>query len=239
VINFVYDFMDDQYTEITRLAGGLAHEIRNPLSTIRLNIELLSEDLEQVDSPQSRRAQQRIKVVQSECRRLESLLDDFLRFTRADNPELLAGNVNNEIRDIIEFFRLKAEESGIEVIAYLASDLPSVLLDRGLFHQAMINLLLNAIQAMPNGGQLMISTRSGGNEIVIDLIDTGVGMDAKVLANLYAAFYSTKKGGSGLGLATTQRIIKAHGGTISVQSEPNFGTKFTIMIPSLPRLAEK
>ncbi|MDR0392550.1 MAG: two-component sensor histidine kinase [Planctomycetaceae bacterium] len=239
MINFVYDFMDDQYTEITRLAGGLAHEIRNPLSTIRLNIELLSEDLEQVDSPQSRRAQQRIKVVQSECRRLESLLDDFLRFTRADNPELLAGNVNNEIRDIIEFFRLKAEESGIEVIAYLASDLPSVLLDRGLFHQAMINLLLNAIQAMPNGGQLMISTRSGGNEIVIDLIDTGVGMDAKVLANLYAAFYSTKKGGSGLGLATTQRIIKAHGGTISVQSEPNFGTKFTIMIPSLPRLAEK
>ncbi|MDR1290452.1 MAG: two-component sensor histidine kinase [Planctomycetaceae bacterium] len=231
--------MDEQYTEITRLAGGLAHEIKNPLSTIRLNIGLLSEDLEQVDSPQSRRAQQRIKVVQNECKRLESLLDDFLRFTKADNPELLPGNVNSEIRDIIEFFRLKAEESGIEVIAYLASDLPSVLFDRGLFHQAMINLLLNALQAMPNGGQLMISTRSGGNEIVIDLIDTGVGMDEKTLANLYDAFYSTKKGGSGLGLATTQKIIKAHNGTISVQSELNFGTKFTIMIPSLPRLAEK
>ncbi|MDR2344608.1 MAG: two-component sensor histidine kinase [Planctomycetaceae bacterium] len=231
--------MDERYTEITRLAGGLAHEIKNPLSTIRLNIELLSEDLEQVDSPQSRRAQQRIKVVQSECRRLESLLDDFLRFTKADNPELLPGNVNSEIRDILEFFRLKTEESGIEVIAYLASDLPSVLLDRGLFHQAMINLLLNALQAMPNGGQLMISTRSAGNEIVIDLIDTGLGMDEKTLANLYSAFYSTKKNGSGLGLATTQKIIKAHGGTISVQSEPNFGTKFTIMIPSLPRLAEK
>ncbi|MDR1052937.1 MAG: two-component sensor histidine kinase [Planctomycetaceae bacterium] len=231
--------MDEQYTEITRLAGGLAHEIKNPLSTIRLNIGLLSEDLEQVDSPQSRRAQQRIKVVQNECKRLESLLDDFLRFTKADNPELLPGNVNSEIRDIIEFFRLKAEESGIEVIAYLASDLPSVLFDRGLFHQAMINLLLNALQAMPNGGQLMISTRSGGNEIVIDLIDTGVGMDEKTLTNLYDAFYSTKKGGSGLGLATTQKIIKAHNGTISVQSELNFGTKFTIMIPSLPRLAEK
>jgi signal transduction histidine kinase len=228
--------MDKQYTEITRLAGGLAHEIKNPLSTIRLNIELLSEDLEQVDSPQSRRAQQRIKVVQNECRRLESLLDDFLRFTKADNPELVPGNVNNEIRDIIEFFRFKAEESAIEVIAYLASDLPSVLLDRGLFHQAMINLLLNALQAMPNGGQLMISTRSGGNEVVIDLIDTGVGMDARTLDNLYNAFYSTKKGGSGLGLATTQKIIKAHGGTISVQSEPNCGTKFTIMIPSLPRI---
>ncbi|MDR2642987.1 MAG: two-component sensor histidine kinase [Planctomycetaceae bacterium] len=231
--------MDEQYTEITRLAGGLAHEIKNPLSTIRLNIELLSEDLEQIDSPQSRRAQQRIKVVQNECRRLESLLDDFLRFTKADNPELLPGNVNNEIQDIIEFFRLKAKESEIEVIAYLASDLPSVLIDRGLFHQAMINLLLNALQAMPNGGQLMISTRAGGNEIVIDLIDTGMGMDEKTLANLYNAFYSTKKGGSGLGLATTQKIIKAHGGTISVQSELNCGTKFTITIPSLPRLAEK
>ncbi|MDR1924161.1 MAG: two-component sensor histidine kinase [Planctomycetaceae bacterium] len=231
--------MNDQYTEITRLAGGLAHEIKNPLSTIRLNIELLSEDLELIDSPQSRRAQQRIKVVQSECRRLESLLDDFLRFTKADNPELVPGNVNDEIREVIEFFRPKAVELHIEVIAYLASDLPTVLIDRGLFHQALINLLLNALQAMPAGGQLMISTRAGGNEIIIDLIDTGVGMDEKTLANLYAAFYSTKKVGSGLGLATTQKIIKSHGGNISVQSEPNCGTKFTIMLPSLPRLAEK
>ncbi|MDR1480843.1 MAG: two-component sensor histidine kinase [Planctomycetaceae bacterium] len=231
--------MDGQYTEITRLAGGLAHEIKNPLSTIRLNIELLSEDLELVDSPQSRRAQQRIKVVQSECKRLELLLDDFLRFTKADNPELLPGNVNNEIQDIIEFFKPKTQESEIELLVYLASDLPSVLIDRGLFHQAMINLLLNAIQAMPNGGQLMISTRAGGNDIIIDLIDTGIGMDEKTLANLYDAFYSTKKSGYGLGLATTQKIIKAHGGNIIAQSELNFGTKFTITIPILPRLAER
>ena len=231
--------LQQQYTEIARLAGGLAHEIKNPLSTIRLNMELLAEDVEEIDMPQARRAQRRIGVVQRECRRLEELLNDFLNFARAHNLELQPADVNREIREIAEFFRPQAEESSIEIIEYLSSDLPTVLLDRRSFHRALLNLVLNAQQAMPKGGQLVLRTRSAGNEVFIDLIDTGSGIDPKNIARLYDVFFSTKKGGSGLGLATTRKIIQAHGGRMTVQSEPNLGTQFTITLPSLPRLAEE
>lgn len=229
----------DQYTEIARLAGGLAHEIKNPLSTILLNMELLAEDVEAIDAPEARRARRKIDVVERECRRLESLLNDFLNFARAHNLELEASDVNREIREIVDFFRPKAEESKIEIIAYLAADLPSVMLDKSSFHRALLNLVLNAQQAMPKGGQLVIRTRSTGNEVAIDLIDTGTGIDQKTLDNLFDAFFSTKRGGSGLGLATTRKIIQAHGGRISVQSELNFGTQFTVTLPCLPRLTGK
>jgi signal transduction histidine kinase len=228
----------DRYTEIARLAGGLAHEIKNPLSTIRLNIELLAEDLEEIDSPQGRRAFRKIEVVQRECRRLEDLLNDFLNFAGAHRLELQPSDANAAIREVIELFKPKAAESNIEVIEYLASDLPSVLLDRRSFHRALLNLVLNALQAMPNGGQLMIRTRCGGNEIAIDLIDTGCGMDTETLAHLFDAFFSTKRGGNGLGLATVRKIIEAHNGRIAVQSEPNCGTQFTILLPCLPRLPQ-
>ena len=228
----------DRYTEIARLAGGLAHEIKNPLSTIRLNIELLEEDLEEIDLPQGRRALRKIDVVKRESRRLEALLNDFLKYACAHRLELQPSDANHAIREVIELFRPQAAESKIEVIEYLASDLPSVLLDRPSFHRVLFNLVLNAQQAMPDGGELVLRSRSGGNEIAIDLIDTGCGMDIETLEHLFDAFFSTKKGGSGLGLATVQKIIEAHNGRIAVHSEPNFGTQFTIILPSLPRLTK-
>ncbi len=228
-----------QYTEIARLAGGLAHEIKNPLSTIRLNMELLAEDLEEIDTPTGRRALRKVGTVEKECRRLEELLNDFLDFTRAHRLVLQPADVNHEIRDVLEFFRPKAKESNIEIVEYLASDLPTVPLDRRSFHRALLNLVLNAQQAMPNGGQLMVRTRHGGNDVSIDLVDTGCGMDANTMEHLFDAFYSNKRGGSGLGLPTTRKIIDAHAGRITVQSEPNCGTQFTISLPSLQRIAER
>lgn len=228
-----------QYTEIARLAGGLAHEIKNPLSTILLNMELLAEDIESIDAPETRRAQRKIELMQRECRRLEMLLNEFLNFAKAHNLQLEPNDVNREIRDVVEFFRPKAEESKIEIVEYLASNLPSVLLDRSSFHLALLNLILNAQQAMPDGGQLVLRSRyGGGDEIAVDLIDTGIGMNQTTLDNLFDAFFSTKKSGSGLGLATTRKIIQAHGGKIIVQSEPGRGTQFTITLPCLPRIAE-
>lgn len=227
---------NDKYTEIARLAGGLAHEIKNPLSTIRLNVELLAEELGEIDLPQGRRALRKVEIVQRECSRLEELLNDFLNFARAHSIELHPADINQDIREIIEFFRPQAEESGIEITEYLASDLPTVMLDKRSFHRALLNLVLNAQQAMPHGGQLVLRTRSNGNEAAIDLIDTGSGMDEKTLTHLFDVFYSTKRNGSGLGLATTKKIIEAHGGQIAVQSEVNCGTQFTITLPSLPRL---
>lgn len=222
----------DQYTEIARLAGGLAHEIKNPLSTIRLNMELLAEDFSQdPENPLFRRALNKVKVVQRECQRLQDLLDDFLNFAKVRKLNLEPTNLNQQVRQLLHFFLPKARESNIEVIDYLASDLPMVLLDRQAFDGAMLNLLLNAQQAMPNGGQLVVRTSGTRDGVELDLIDTGCGMDAETQARIFDAFFSTKRGGTGLGLPTARKIIEAHGGQIRVQSEPGRGTQFTITLP--------
>ena len=230
--------IDDQYTEIASLAGGLAHEIKNPLSTIRLNMELLAEDLQEIELPQARRSLKKVELVQRECGRLENLLNDFLQLTRPQKLNLVPSDVNQEIRDLLELHRPKIEEAKIELRPYLANDLPTVMLDRQSFHRALLNLVLNAQQSMPGGGQLVIRTRTSGVEVLIELIDTGCGMESKVVEQLFTPFFSTKRGGSGLGLPMTRRIIEAHGGCLAIQSELNFGTQLTLTLPSLPRLTE-
>jgi len=226
----------DQYTEIARLAGGLAHEIKNPLSTIRLNIELLAEDLTEGDSPQDRRALRKIEIVKRECRRLEDLLNDFLNFARAHKLELEPVDLNRMLKETVVFFAPRAREANVEIIEYYANDIPTVMLDRRSFHQAVLNLLINAVQAMPNGGQLVVRTRAAANAVAIDLIDNGIGMDDKTKDQLFDAFFSNKHGGSGLGLPTTRKIIEGHGGLIALQSEIGHGTQFTIVLPTLARL---
>jgi two-component system, NtrC family, sensor histidine kinase HydH len=226
----------DQYTEIVRLAGALAHEIKNPLSTIRLNMELLSEDLRESDSPRDRRAMKKIDLVQQECQRLQDLLDSFLSFTKAHRLRQQPCDLNAQVRRVLDFYRPKAEAARIELIDYLSGDLPTVLLDPEAFHGALLNLILNAEQAMPDGGQLVIRTYGTPEGVALDLIDTGCGMDPDTQSRVFDAFFSTKRGGSGLGLPTVRKIIHAHGGDISFQSEPARGTQFTIKLPIPARL---
>jgi signal transduction histidine kinase len=227
----------DQYTEIARLAGGLAHEIKNPLSTIRLNMDLLAEDLDEAESPGARRALKRVEVVRRECQRLQSLLDDFLNFAKVRRLQLEPTDLNHQIDDVLEFFAPEAANGGVEVVRYLDPDLPRVMLDREAFRQALLNLIINAKQAMPDGGQLVVRTASQGDTVAIYLIDTGCGMDEQTMSRMFEAFYSTKPSGSGLGLPTTEKIIGAHGGRISVQSDVGRGTQFTIELPIPARLA--
>ncbi|MDO5553624.1 MAG: ATP-binding protein [Planctomycetia bacterium] len=227
----------EQYTEIARLAGGLAHEVKNPLSTIRLNLDLLAEDLEDLPaSPQTRRALMKIDAVKKESVRLEDLLNEFLDFTRAHHMELAAGDVNRELKEIVDFFRPRADAAHVQIIEFFTSDLPTIRIDRRSFHRAILNLLLNALQAMPDGGELLVRTRACGSNVAIDLIDTGCGMDHQTMQKIFEPFYSTKQGGSGLGLPTVRKIIEGHGGRMAIQSEPDAGTQFTLTFPSLVRL---
>lgn len=227
----------EQYTEIARLAGGLAHEVKNPLSTIRLNMDLLAEEMDELpESPRKNRGIKRIKTVRRETVRLEELLNEFLNFTRAHCLELLAADVNGELREIVEFFRPQAERLGVEIVEYFAADLPTIRLDKRSFHRAILNLLINAAQAMAGGGQIVVRTRHHGNEVAIDLIDSGCGMEEETIQKMFEPFYSTKIEGSGLGLPTVRKIIGGHGGRIAVQSEPGRGTQFTLTFPALARL---
>ena len=195
-----------------------------------------SEDFAEAQSPRDRRAAAKIAVVQQECQRLQSLLDNFLHFAKVRTVRFEASDLNAEVRRVLEFFAPKTSEAGIELISYLDPDLPSVVLDRESFHGALINLVLNAQQAMPRGGQLVVRTGTTAAGVALELIDTGVGMDKKTASQVFDAFFSTKPGGSGLGLPTTRKVVETHGGRISVQSEVGRGTKFTIDLPLPPRL---
>lgn len=229
-----------QYSEIAQLAGGLAHEVKNPLSTIRLNMDLLAEDMEDLpESPQQKRALKKIAVVRRETVRLEDLLNEFLHFTRAHHLELTPADINKEIRSILHFFKPQADESGVELIDFLTPDLPTVRLDKRSFRQAILNLLLNSLQAMKGqGGQIMIRSRALGESVALDLIDTGCGMEPETLEKIFDPFFSTKQGGSGLGLPTVRKIIAGHGGHIAIQSEVGRGTQFTLTFPGLAQIPE-
>jgi signal transduction histidine kinase len=226
----------DQYTQLAVLAGGLAHEIKNPLSTIRLNMELLAEDFAEPKTLPERRALAKIQLVQSECVRLENLLNDFLQFARLGQLDLQPADLNAEVTRALDLFQPKADEAKIDIIRYLDPELPKVQLDREPFQAALLNLILNAQQAMPNGGQLVVRTCELPGFVVLDLIDTGGGIEPAVQANIFEAFYSTKSGGSGLGLPTTKKIIEAHGGKIAIESEAGRGTKVAIVLPTPVRL---
>jgi signal transduction histidine kinase len=229
----------EQYTEIAQLAGGLAHEIKNPLSTIGLNMELLAEDFADPESPRDRRATAKIAVVRQECQRLQNLLDDFLNFAKVRTVRFEAADLNEHVRKAIEFFAPQATESNIEILMYLDPDLPSVVLDHESFRGALLNLVINAFQAMPDGGQLVVRTKTTASGVALELIDTGCGMADRTKAHIFDAFFSTKPGGSGLGLPTTRKIIQAHGGEIRLESEVGRGSKFTIDMPLPARLESR
>ena len=146
-------------------------------------------------------------------------------------------DLNHQIDDVLDFFAPEAADAGVEIVRYLDPELPRVMLDREAFRRALLNLIINAKQAMPEGGQLVVRTAAEGGIVAVHLIDSGCGMDDITLSKMFEAFYSTKPNGSGLGLPTTEKIIAAHGGRIRVQSEVGRGTQMTIELPVPARLA--
>ncbi len=221
-----------QYAEIATLAGGLAHEIKNPLATIAMNLELLVEDLGPTESPRERRMLSKIETVQRACKNLQNILDDFLQFARAGELNLESEDLNAVVQDFIELFRPTADGKNIEISPHLATDRAQVNLDRVLFNQVLLNLALNAQQAMPQGGLLELQTSISDGQVRLDLIDNGCGMDERTMAKMFQVFFSTKHNGSGLGLPTVKKIVEAHGGTITCQSAVGKGTRFTILLPA-------
>lgn len=229
--------LSEQYAQLAELAGGFIHEIKNHLSTLGLNLQLLAEDFQEPQSQRERRGQERIQRLQSQCQRLIGLSNDFLRFARVEALDLKPGSLAAVVEEIVDFFAPTARQAEIEINCYLPASLPRVKLDAEMFKQALLNLLFNAQQAMPSGGEITIQ---GGTEndadgrllVCLAVIDTGQGMAPEVLSKIFRPFFSTKPGGTGLGLATTRKVVEAHGGAIEVQSALNRGTKFTVRLPA-------
>ena len=229
--------LGDQYREISELAGSLAHEIKNPLSVIRMNMDLLAEDLPEDTSQRERRLLNKVQIVQAQCQRLQNLLDDFLKFIRVQKVDLKAGNLNEQIQRVLDFVEPKAEQARVEIHRFLDLDLPSTMMDAPRLYAALLNLVLNAMEAMgPEGGNIWVHTRQTSNRVILALIDDGCGMNQETLRHVFEPFYTTKQDGSGLGLPTARRIIEGHGGRIGMRSEPGRGTQFTLEFPMPARL---
>lgn len=220
-----------QYLELAELAGGFIHEIKNHLNTLSLNLQLLGEDFEGATTPRERAAVDRIHRLTDECRRLVDLSNDFLRFARIHDLQREPTSLDDLITRMLDFLGPTARAQGIEMNWYSAGDLPRVALDREMFEKVLLNLMLNAEDAMPEGGTLTLQAQAVDGWVELDVIDTGCGIPTEMVARVFEPFVTTKPEGHGLGLATVRKIVQAHGGTITVQSEPGRGTKFTIRLP--------
>jgi len=220
------------YADLAELAGGFIHEIKNRVGTLSLNLQLLAEDFENPESPRERRALDRVTRLSGECQKLVDLASDFLRFARVQELAAEPTALDAIIARLLDFLAPTARQKNVEIKWFPAPDLPPVKLDRDLFEQCLLNLMLNAEQAMPEGGTLTLVAQRDDGSVRLDVIDTGCGIPADQVPKLFRPFHTTKTSGHGLGLATTRKIVAAHGGTIDVQSEPGRGTKFTIRLPA-------
>ena len=223
----------ERLAELGTLTGGLAHEIKNPLSTIQLNLQLLREDLPAPeDDPAYVRIVNRLTTVQKEASRLRDILDDFLRFAGKMELATRPLDVRRLLEELVDFFHPQAQLQRVQLrLARAQEGLLVAPLDERLMKQALLNLLINALQAMPGGGEIILSTWSQGGRANIEVTDTGKGIEPEALGQIFNAYYSTKKGGHGLGLAITKRIVEEHGGEIHVFSEIGKGTRFRIELP--------
>jgi signal transduction histidine kinase len=220
----------ERLAEIGSLTGGLAHEIKNPLSTVQLNLQLLREDLVP-NNPAYTRITSRLETVQKETGRLREILDDFLRYAGRIELDRKPTELNELLSELVDFFLPQAQLSRVQ-LRLRRHPTPVVAdVDARLIKQAVLNLLINGLQAMSHGGELILSLTTQGRNAVIDVIDTGPGIAQDQLNRIFTAYYTTRKGGTGIGLAMARRIAEEHGGRIAVSSEVGKGSDFYLTIP--------
>ena len=241
----------ERLAELGTMTGGLAHEIKNPLSTVGLNIQLLQEDVTELAKhiqPDDTQAQEeiqrltrRLTSLGHETARLREILEDFLRFAGRMKLDLNPENVNDLISELTDFFKPQANMAQVQLRTQLDAAPSLATLDSGLFKQAILNLLINATSAMnqarankkPHGGatELLLRTKNDGDHIQITITDTGPGIAKDTLKEIFKPYFSTTRGGTGLGLPTTRRIIEEHKGTITCHSDEGRGTSFVLRMP--------
>ncbi|MAB29944.1 MAG: two-component sensor histidine kinase [Planctomycetaceae bacterium] len=229
----------ERLAELGAMTGGLAHEIKNPLSTVVLNAQLLREDIEEAELEDdiSGRVVRRTNALEREAERLREILEDFLQFAGRMKLAATLQDARVIVDQLVDFFHPQCDRSGILLRADLQEGPIMARLDESLLKQAILNLLINALQAMedePDGkshGELLIRLESDETSFRLHVIDQGEGITPERLEEIFHPYVSTKSGGSGLGLPTTRRIVEMHGGRIEVHSVPEQGSDFVIIMP--------
>jgi signal transduction histidine kinase len=221
----------DTKNAMSTWAGALAHEIRNPLNAMKINLQLLEEEWKQDNELSRAKAQKRFGTLDQEITRLDQILGDFLRFARLPQPNLEKHDISLLIAELLDFTEPEAQQLNVKIKKDLEPSLPEIYLDNRQIKQALLNILINAYQSMPDGGEVTIRAYKMDSRIKVDIIDSGEGIPLDRIDKLFDLFYSTKESGTGLGLPITKRIIDMHNGEIEVQSQEGKGSTFSIILP--------
>jgi signal transduction histidine kinase len=219
------------FSDIEALVGGLVHELKNPLSTMCVNLQLLKEEIQDDDTEKGRRVLKKIQVLQKESSRLEEILSDFLRFAKEQELELEEHDINTLLDEVLDFITPEAQLQSIEIHKLYDPALPKCRIDANLLKQAILNIFINAQEAMPEGGNMTVTTLLNKEAVCVEISDTGVGIPSDKINKIFQVYFSTKKTGTGLGLPTTKKIIERHNGTLTVYSKEGEGTKFSMLLP--------
>src|SRR6266568_5092334 len=220
--------VSERLAALGRITAGVAHEVKNPLNSMRLWLENLKESL---FAEQYSASQQAVQVLDKEIDRLDEVVKRFLDFTRPMDIRLEATQLAELLKGVLEIARPQLQKSNIQLAQLLPIDVPEVYVDRALLKQAVLNLVLNAAEAMPGGGQLRLVLSRRGEMAEITVGDTGKGIPLENRQKIFQLFFSTRPGGSGIGLASTFRIVQLHNGSIDFTSEVGRGTTFRIELP--------
>jgi signal transduction histidine kinase len=234
-----------------RLMTGVAHEVKNPLNAMTIHLELLKQKLAAVPElvtvsagssdpgPRGTDLSKHVHVISSEIRRLDEVVNGFLKFARPDELKLQPVQLDALISEVVTTAMPEAEARHVTMRTECPSGIPAINADPGMLSQALLNLAINACQAMPNGGTLRISCRADDRRrVVVDVEDTGVGIPPEHLSRIFHLYFTTKKEGSGIGLSMVYRIVQLHDGEVEVQSTPGHGTRFRLMFPQASRPAD-
>lgn len=221
----------ERLAAVGKIAAQITHEVRNPLSSIGLNAELLDEELGELEGADGQR--QLARAIVKEVDRLAGITEQYLRFARLPQPRLEREDLNELVTSLLSFLRGELQARGIELEARLQPALPPVAVDENQLRQALLNVLRNGAEAVGEGGHLCVETLCDEDGLVcVRIVDTGPGIAEADRARIFEPFFSTKDGGTGLGLALTHEIVVEHGGRIDLVSAPGQGTAFTIRLPA-------
>jgi two-component system, NtrC family, sensor histidine kinase HydH len=216
----------DRLSALGKLSAGIAHEVRNPLASIKGTAEILSERFKPGD-----KEYEFVEILIKEVNRLDAVVVGFLDFAKPKPPELKSSKINDVILSVLKLTEHQISRSRINLRTQLEDFLPSVYIDPEQMKQVFLNLIINAIQAMPDGGVLEVESSQNNSKIVCKLSDTGTGISKEQQENLFTPFYTSKSKGTGLGLAIVYRILEGHNGEIKFTTGENKGTSFTISLP--------
>ena len=221
----------ERLNALTLLAAGVAHEIGNPLNSLHIHLQLMERKVRELDDNARAELQDSINVARSEIARLDSIVTQFLRAIRPSRPQLHPENINAIVEETVRFFAPEIQERDVVVEQELRSDLPPLQIDRGQMKQAFYNVIKNSLEAMKRRGILRIHTDMNDTQVLISFVDTGGGMSAEDLSRVFEPYFTTKPSGTGLGLLIVRRIVREHGGELSIESSEGKGLTLTIRLP--------